>query len=234
MSRFYLGSVLGYLSFRAFKHDKLMEMISLAKKMGQFCEDAVSLDSTCWDAYLGLGNYYYHCSAKAGILRRVGLISDKRDEGIRLVKISAERGMFSQLAARSNLAWLAIDREDYDDAVQIITKLLKEYPHRRAFLWAMGRARMKQKNWSEAIKTYETLLTSIRNEARNNHYNEIGCLHALAVAHSELGDWLKVLDLADEALSVNLSPDVAERKKKDLEHLKKLRRQTLSKIGEND
>ena len=234
MTRFYLASVLGYLSFRAFKHDNLMETISLAKKMGHLYEEAVSLDSTCWDAYLGLGAYYYHSSARAGLLRRVGLISDKRDEGIRLVKISAERGTFSRLAARSNLAWLAIDRERYDEAVQIITQLLEGYPNRRAFLWAMGRVRMKQRNWNEAIKIYETLLVSLRSEARNNHYNEIGCLHALAVAHGKLGDWRRVRKLTDEALAIDLSSGVAERKKKDLDRLKKLRRQALSKTIDSD
>ena len=90
---------------------------------------------------------------------------------------------------------------------------------------------MGQEDWSEAIKVYSKLLNSVRNESRNNHYNEIGCLHALAVANYELKKWQEVIELAGEALAIDISQTVAERKKKDIDHLKKLRSKALRNMN---
>ncbi len=230
--RFYMGSVSGYLSFKALKRNKIMKAVSYGRKMAGWYEEAMAFDSSFFDAYLGLGSYYYHSSDRAGVLRSLGLISDRREEGLRLIRICAERGTFSRLAARSNLAWLAISREEYDTAIRIAKQLLEEYPNRRAFLWCLGKAQKEMGNWSDAVETYETLLSSVRSENRNNHYNEVGCLHSLVKAHAELGNWREVVTLSDEALRLELSPEVADRKAKDIKRLKKMRKEGLEKVSE--
>lgn len=231
--RYYLGSTMGYLSFKAMKNDRTMEALSKAVKMTAYYEETVKIDSSFWDAYLGLGVYYYQRSQRAGILRTIGLVSDRREEGLRLLQICAEKGRFSSLAARSNLAWLAIYREDYETALSIAEELLEQYPESRAFLWCLGRARMGLKRWDEAIETYKKILTSIRRESRNNRYNEISCLHALTTANAELNNWHEVVRLAGEALTLKIDLKVADRKLKDLRRLKKLHRNGLIKVAEN-
>ncbi|NQT34940.1 tetratricopeptide repeat protein [bacterium] len=231
--RFYLGSTMGYLSFKAMKNGRTLETLSKAAKMAAWYEETVKIDSSFWDAYLGLGVYYYQRSQRAGILRTIGLVSDRRKEGLRLLHICAEKGRFSALAARSNLAWLAIYREDYETALSIAEELLEQYPESRAFLWCLGRSRMGLKRWDEAIETYKKILTSVRQESRNNRYNEISCLHAMTTANAELNNWQEVVRLAGEALALEISVQVADRKSKDLKRLKKLHRRGLKKVAEN-
>ena len=230
--RFYMGSVTGYLSFKVYKRNKIMKAVSYGRKMAGWYEEAIACDSSCYDAYLGLGSYYYYSSDRAGILRSLGLISDRREEGLRLIRICAERGTFSRLAARSNLAWLAISQEDYDTALRISEQLLEKYPESRAFLWCLGKAQKEAGNWGDAVETYQTLLSSVRRESRNNRYNEVGCLHSLVKAHVELGNWREVVALSDEALKLELTLEVAARKAKDIKRLNKLRREGLKKLGE--
>ncbi len=229
--RFYLGAVDGYLSFREFKRDNRLKAISYGRRMARWLGEAVSLDSSCYDAYLGLGSFYYHSSDKAGLLRSLGLVSDRREEGLSLIRICAEHGTFSRQAARSNLAWIAISRKEYDTAIRIAGQLLEEYPEGRSFLWCLGRAQMEAGRWSDAVDTYRRILSSVRSESRNNRYNEIGCLHALARAHAGLGDWAAVVRLADEALGIQLTRVVAERKANDIKRLKKLREEGLKRTA---
>ena len=92
---------------------------------------------------------------------------------------------------------------------------------------------MGQKNWKKAIETYHKILESVRSESRNNHYNEVGCLHSLAVANAELSNWKRVVELANEAFAVDLSLEVAERKEKDIKHLRKLRKQASRNLKNN-
>jgi len=231
--KFFLGSILGYQSFMAFRTGELLKAISTGRKMAERYKEAIEQDSSCWDAYLGLGLYYYHWSKHAGILRSIGLVKDRRDEGIQMIKTCAEKGSISALAARSNLAWMAIEREDYDEAIDISGELLIEYPDRRAFLWCLGKAEMEAEKWADATRTYQKLLCSVRNETRNNRYNEIGCLHALTKANAELGNWREVIRLSGEALKIELSIEVAKRKAKDLERLKALHKCGIKKTSES-
>ena len=230
--RFYLGSTLGYLSFKAMKNGRTFDAVSKAVKMAANYEETIKIDSSFWDAYLGLGVYYYQRSQRAGILRVIRLISDRREEGLRLLQICAEKGRFSSIAASSNIAWLAIYREDYETALSVSEELLEQYPYSRAFLWCLGRAQIGLKRWDEAIETYRRILTSVRQESRNNRYNEISCLHAMTTANAELNNWHEVVRLSGEALTLNIDSKVTARKLKDLKRLKKLHRKGLRKVAE--
>ncbi len=228
--RFFSGSVLGYLSFHEYRCGNWLKAIKLGKKSSYFNIETLELDSTFWDAYIGLGSYYFHRSDKAGILRTIGLVSDKRELGLSMLKTCIEKGTFSSLAAKSQLTWLYIGQERYEDAISNARELLEMYPRRRAFLWSIGKAQIKSEHWTDAIVTYKTLLGSIREDKRNNRYNEIGCLHALAKANTALGEWQCVITSADEAFELKVSDDVAGRKSKDFKRLKEMKEEALKRL----
>jgi len=228
--RFYNGSVLGYLSFHAYRKSNWLKAITLGKKSTRMNTEALELDSTFWDVYIGLGSYHFYRSDKAGILRSIGLVADKREQGVEMLKICSEKGTFSSISAKSQLVRLYISLEKYDDAISMASELLELYPRRRAFLRSMGKAQMILELWSDAIVTYSKLLESIRKEKRNNGYNEISCLNALAIAHFELGEWQIVISLVDEACGLSVSDDVSKSKSEDINHLRILKKDALKRI----
>ena len=226
---FYLGSTWVY---RAFIHTRIsnkFKLVSHGIRAGKLFEEAVSIDPNYWDAYFGLGSYHFYRSHRAGLLRNLHLISDRRQEGISYIELAAEHGVLTSLAARTGLAWIAIEIEDYADAENRARALLNEYPGRRAFLWCLGKSLKKQGKWLESIDIYQQLLTSIRRNKRNNHFNEIGCLHSLAKAYHELGMWSEVITTSQEALNIQLDQTTAKRKKKDLSRLRKMLKEASEK-----
>ncbi|MFC2149923.1 tetratricopeptide repeat protein [Calditrichota bacterium] len=230
---FYLGTVYSFRSYRHANDGDLIAAYLDAVKGGGYFKDALKADSSYYDAYFGIGSYNYYRSDKAGILRSVGVVADRRDLGLAQIARAADNGTFTKAAARSALAWIAVENEQNEEALRIAKELLNDYPDCRSFLWCLGRAQINLEQWEPAIYTYSRILDSVRTEERNNHYNELGCLHSIALAQSELEDWRAVELTANEALSIGLSDEVKDRKSKDLKHLKEFLKQARKKIKED-
>jgi len=225
--RFYLGSTLGYKMIHSLRRKDYFDALRLGRQAADWLEAAIAKDSACYDAYAGLGNYYYFLSRYSWILRSAGLVRDRREQGISLLRKAAAYGCLTQSAAASSIAWIWIDKEQPDSAERIARDLLAEYPDNRAFLWCLGRSLKMMERWEETINVYQQLLKSIRLLLVNNHLNEIGCLNSIGCAYYELGQWAEVVSIANEALELQITPDIASRKAKDLSRLRALRREAL-------
>ena len=199
-------------------------------RAGDYLEEAVVLDPTCWDVYYGLGMYKWYLSSRAGVLRSVGLVSDRREEGLRNIQTAIENGTLTRYAARNSLAWIAMENGDYDEAVERSRRSLEQFPDRRVFLWCLGKALVHSERWQEAIPVFTSLLESVRSESRNNHYNEVTCLYFLAQAYTDARDWSKVIESADEALNLLLSNKVKAQKKKELKQLRRMREDARQQV----
>ncbi len=231
---FYRGSVEGFLMIHDLRSHNYFEAIIHGQRAAALLERSLDIDSTLYDAYVGLGNYYYFKSRYGGVLRSTGIISDRREEGKRLLRIASDQGLLTRLAGSSSLAWIAIDEENFDLAIEYAKSQLALYPENRAFLWCLGRAQMKSERWSEAILTYTALLNSVRKLSRNNHYNEISCLHSLAQASSHIHDWQSVVTYAEEALDLKIDPEIASKKEDDIKRLKFLRIEGRNKLAQRN
>jgi len=223
----YLGTIESYRLLISNRQGFFYRTLKYIRYSRKHFQTVIKIDSTCWDAYYGLGIYMYYLSSRAGFLRSIGLITDKRDEGIRYIKTAAEKGSLTALAARNSLMWIAVEQENYIKAERLARELLDQFPNRRCFLWGLGRILKHKKQWQEAIDVYSTLLASVRSEQRNNHYNEIGCLHSIVRANIELKNWSDVINFTNEALAIPLSEEVVKRKKADIRKLKQMRKKAL-------
>ena len=122
--KYYAAMAWSYRMYRHSRNGNWIKALNYGINAGKSFEQAVSLDSTLWDAYLGLGTYYYYRSSRAGLLRNIGLVSDRRKQGIEMVRIASVRGSLSKLPARSSLAWIELEMSNYDSAIEITETLL--------------------------------------------------------------------------------------------------------------
>ncbi|HTP13436.1 MAG TPA: bacterial transcriptional activator domain-containing protein [Bacteroidota bacterium] len=146
---------------------------------------AVALDSACYDAYVGVGTYYYWKSKKAGFLNWA--LGDRRAEGIRLLEIAAVRGVYNRLAALSALTAIYTDAGEYDNAIRCATEGLRVYPDNRIFLWGISAAQERSGKYADAAQTYEHLLRTILGVKMPNPYNEMLCRLNLVKAYRAVG-----------------------------------------------
>lgn len=180
---FFEGSAYLYRSFMDSKRKKMWGAYRNAVRGAGRLEEAIRLDSTFYDAYLGVGSYKYWKSSKAGALTWLPFLADDRELGIEMVETAIERGQFVKLVGRDQLAWILIDRGEMARALELARDNHRRYPGSRFFLWTLAEIYYRSGQWDAALPRFRELLEMVRMLPENNHYNEINCLLHLAEIH---------------------------------------------------
>lgn len=190
---FYMGSVYSYKGLYQAKSGSLVQGFVSAKKGLGLLEEATKKDTSLYDAYLGLGNYKYYAGKYYKFLRWLPWISDEREEGLHMIRLAMQKGIFSNWVSINSYAWIQYDMKNYAEALTLFLKGLDHYPQSRFFTWGAALCYLKQGQFEEARKIYELLLDQILNCPWNNGYNEIE-------ARSKLAECYLGLDEAEKAL----------------------------------
>jgi tetratricopeptide (TPR) repeat protein len=90
---------------------------------------ALELDSTLYDAYLGLGSYHYYRTIKAKDFLWLPFVSDQRAQGIAEIKIAIAHGYLASYNAREALLRVYFTEGRYEDGVALVDSLTPGNPH---------------------------------------------------------------------------------------------------------
>jgi len=128
------------------------------------------LDSTYYDAYLGLGIYHYLADVLPRFVKilsfLLGVDGDK-DVGIRELSIAAEKGIYTKTEAMFFLAAIYTYRErEYAKAIDIFNQLLNKYPNNPGALLSLGRCYSNMGECDLAISAYEKILQNKEHQSR--------------------------------------------------------------------
>ncbi len=109
-----------------------MAAVSRAKRASQLAEELLRVAPDCYDAYLAIGVENYLLGLKPApvrwFLRLYGAKTDK-DEGIRKLELTAERGHYLLPYARLMLAVAALRDNDRGRARALLGNLAHEFPN---------------------------------------------------------------------------------------------------------
>ena len=223
-ARFYLGSALSYRAFHDGKKRKYVSAIKRGLAGISELNRVIEIDSTMYDAYIGIGSYKYWRSKFTRYIDWLPLIEDERELGIKMVKLAAERGAYTKYAAINALVWILIDHGNVSEALQWALKGLKKYPDSRFFLWGVAKTYFNLKQYDNAIKYYQFILKTVKQEKLNNHYNEIICYYKLAECHFNLEQYNQSVIYLKKARSLSIEPKVKKRLKDIYTKLEKLQK----------
>ncbi len=116
--------------------------LSLSKQASAFSRKALALNPTLYDAYLATGVENYMLSLKSAPLRWIlgmtGAVTNK-EEGIRLLHITAAQGHYLAPFARMMLAVAAIRDGHPQEARDILSALSREYPQNTMYVRQLAR-----------------------------------------------------------------------------------------------
>jgi tetratricopeptide (TPR) repeat protein len=170
---YYRGTAIGYDAYAQVDAGNWLGGILKGLSASSDFKRSVELDSSFYDAYVGVGTYYYWKSRKTEFLNWA--LGDRRAEGIRLLKIAVEKGDQNKYAALSALAAIYLDMHQYELSIESARLALGRYPENRIFLWELVEAQEQSGNYTDAVQTYQRLLVNILNAKISNPYNEILC-----------------------------------------------------------
>lgn len=164
---FALGSAYGYEAFYIGKKKRYLEAVHLGWNSIKHLEAAVRLDSTLYDAYLGIGTYKYYRS-KLKLL----FFSDERETGLAMVRKAGTHGKYSRYAALNGLTWILLDENNAQEAFAISDAVLLKHPRSRFFMWGVAESASRLEKIDYAREIYRRLINTLQEEGKLTPYLE--------------------------------------------------------------
>lgn len=194
-SMHYLGGILGYRGLAKFTNDELTSAIWDGKKGFDYLEKAVEIDSTNYDAKMGLGLFNYMISNAPSFVKpalALGGLSGDRIAGLKLLEAAAAKGIYTQTEAKSWLADFYASEENSTRANYHLAAIAKKYPANWWYHQRLGWLLLNQlRKAPEAIEQFA--LAKECALADNKPASVKNALYQLGVGYFYLGDFEKAL-----------------------------------------
>lgn len=211
-----LGASYSHKSVLKFQSEGLWEGYSHIRKAVECLERSVEYDSTIYDAYLGLGGYYYLKSSKMSFLTWLPFISDDRAKGMDLLKLSSRKAYYMGDYAQHFLVHNYLEENCYNEAESLARDLLNRFPEGKTPWWDLMIVLLKQKKYEEGIETGDTLLKMLLKDPHQSGGNIIEAHYYVMEALYKTGQWERCLELGERLLAMPI--DYHDRKTKDKEY----------------
>lgn len=125
---FIAGASYGYRAVNRAFHGGWWGAFRDGLKASKNLNKALEIDSTYYDAYLGLGAYDYYRTVKSKAFLWLPFVSDKRAEGIEQIKIAIAKGSLGALDAREALLRIYTEESEFEKAIALGDSLLPDNP----------------------------------------------------------------------------------------------------------
>lgn len=116
--------------------------LSYMKVSRTTAQQLLAIDSTCYDAYLAVGVENYLLGSTSApvrwVLRITGSQTDK-DEGVKRLRLTAEKGYYLAPFARLLLAVAALRDKDKSTARTLLAELAQEFPRNQLYSKELAR-----------------------------------------------------------------------------------------------
>ncbi|HGY56844.1 MAG TPA: tetratricopeptide repeat protein [Caldithrix abyssi] len=185
---FYRGSAYGYLAYFAGQNGSWYRAMNDGFEAIDDLRAAVEADSTLYDAYLGIGVYYYWKSTKLKFILWLPFFPDRREEGIALIKKSIENDAVGKYMAMHQLVYILLDYGKYDEALEYARQLVQKYPRSVFMWWAYAHTFYKRKEYPKAVRAYNKLLSVIDHDEERNSMQWLHAHVMLAEIYQRMGD----------------------------------------------
>jgi hypothetical protein len=126
---FICGASYGYRALHRAFHGNWFGAFGDGFKCSSNLNKTIKIDSTFYDAYLGLGAYHYYRTIKAKDFLWLPFISDDREEGIAEIKKAAVGGILASNNARESLLRIYFTEERYPELLALADSLEKNNPY---------------------------------------------------------------------------------------------------------
>lgn len=208
---FIRGGCYSHIAAGEARQDKYLAAFRHGMKAAADFKKARNIDSTLYDAYIGIGSYHYFRTKATSFLKWLPFIGDNRDKGISEIKIAIEKGRYSRVMGQNALLWIYTDYGKEKKALELGHWLGKEFPSNPFFHWAVPEILWRQKRWQEAEKSYSQLLELIEINRPLNNYNRVIITYRLSKCLLETGKNEEAYLMAQRSVSYPLDKKSARR-----------------------
>ena len=120
---FICGAAFGYRALHRAFHGSWWGAFQDGLKCSSNLKKALKIDSTYYDAYLGLGAYHYHKTVKSKAFLWLPFVADKREQGIKELYLAVDSGFLATHSARESLLRIFFDEKRFDEFLVLADSL---------------------------------------------------------------------------------------------------------------
>ena len=228
---YFAGTALSYKAFSESERGNWPGVVLDGMNSAKMFERCLEIDPSFCDAMSGLGTYYYWRSKKTEFLSWLPFVSDRKKEGIVLLKKACDGATYEKFLALNSLSLVLTEEGRYDEAMQCIQEGLGRYPDNRSFLWCLVGVveRVPQRDTAVIKDAVSRLLASVLAAPVRNVYYEAACRLKLAQFAMEAKDYPAVLLQCREILKYE---DLEGKTKRDLGKKLSAARSLVEKVNE--
>jgi len=227
---FYLGSAYGYRAYFLGRRGSWYSAIANGKKATSLLQQAVDLDSTLYDAYLGIGSYKYWLYSKIKFITWLPFIPDERAEGIEMIRKPIAMNAPSKYMAMHQLIYILTDYKKAKEAIVYADTLVQRYPRSQFMLWAAAHAYSKNKNHTRAIFVFEKLSRLLEEDPNPNPSHLIKCGYKLADLYMQKSWYQECFAECTRILQMSKNLRYPQKDKETIEEIYKLREKSKKEI----
>ncbi len=166
--------------YKAQHKDILSGIHDVVKSIKEF-HKVIEIDSSLFDAYIGIAGYNYF---KHRLFSYIPYTENLHWEDE--IKLACNHGKYFRIVALACYSSLLIEEKRFDEAVQVATRLVSEFPETRTFRWIRVKGYCGMGEWELARDEYEKLL-ELTIVGQSSYFYNIGCCRlGLANAYLKL------------------------------------------------
>jgi len=219
---FYRGSALGYLAFYQGQNGDWFKALDNGIQSIDDLEQALALDSTLCDAWLGIGVYQYWRSTRLKYLFWTPFVEDLREQGIANIRKAAKKSSHSQFMAMHQLVYILLNYGANDEALIYARKVVDKYPQSVFMHWAYAHSRYMRHDYEQAAKAYEELLVLLGRSIEQNPNHLISCRARLAEMYHHIDRDAAALRQAQISIRLSQKTKLSKEGRKGQEKAQKL------------
>ncbi|HWP81192.1 MAG TPA: tetratricopeptide repeat protein [Bacteroidota bacterium] len=190
LAKFYLGGTYGYRGLAFQRNGSLLKAAWDGRKGYSYLKEAVSLDSTLYDAQMGFGLFSYLVAkvprSFRWILNVLGFSGDL-EGGLNSLRLAAERGLYTKSEASFFLAQFLFVEERFDEAYSYMNGLLKKHPENTLFLVLHAQWEFRQERLESAMESARKAIAI--NERKKVKLGDEFAYNILGSAHFALNEY---------------------------------------------
>jgi len=221
------GNAHGYLAAYDGRHGSWWSAVKKGVKAKNQYLKALQVDSTLYDAYLGLGTYHYWKSAKTEFVNWLPFVADRKQQGIDELQLAIDSSLFSREIAANSLLWIHLNQGKPREARRIACDLEQQYPNSHIVLWAQAFTNYHAGSLELASEYFAEIISQIE-QAPGNYFNLIECRYQRATIFRRLGRDKNALEELELLLDYPAPDDVVKRQNEKIKNARKMKRE-LSK-----
>ena len=223
------GASYGYLALLRLRENKYLSAFPLIRSSVAFLKRSREESSTNYDAYLGLGGYYFWRSEKLGFLRYLFFMPDEREKGLEYLQLAEAKSRFSRDVARYAIINVLTEQKKFNEAKKLVKYLRQKYPNSLTPLWNELYVVEKEKDWDAVVRITTYMLENYRGGLGSNLYNVIELYYKKVKALEELGKYEQAVSVINDVLSLKIPATTAKRQGEKLSELSNLKEQLQAK-----